>query len=75
MAEKQPEVPIQTGATMDYPEHERTFRLFLAIIKYSCLLVAATLIAMAFGFFTPAGPISSIILFLLIFAVGYRILR
>ncbi|MFC6488358.1 aa3-type cytochrome c oxidase subunit IV [Nitratireductor sp. GCM10026969] len=75
MADKQPEGPAETGAEMDYAEHERTYNLFLTISKYTCLIVAATLIAMAFGFFTAAGFISSTILFILICALGVWILR
>ncbi|MDZ5695800.1 aa3-type cytochrome c oxidase subunit IV [Chelativorans sp. M5D2P16] len=75
MADKQPEGPAETGAEMDYVEHERTYNLFLTISKYTCLIVAATLIAMAFGFFTAAGFISSTILFILICALGVWILR
>lgn len=75
MADKQPEGPAEMGAEMDYAEHERTYDLFLTISKYSCLVVAATLIAMAFGFFTAAGFISSTILFILICALGVWILR
>lgn len=63
------------GAEMDYPEHEKTFDLFIAIVKYSSLICAAILIAMAFGFFTPAGFLSSLVLFVLICAVGAFILR
>ncbi|MCT8989822.1 aa3-type cytochrome c oxidase subunit IV [Chelativorans sp. SCAU2101] len=74
MAEKQPDAPAETGAIMDYEEHERTYKLFLTIAKYACLVAAALLIAMAFGFFTSAGLISSTILFLLICALGYWIL-
>jgi len=75
MAHDTPVGPAETGAEMDYAEHERTYNLFLTIAKYSCLAVAAILIAMAFGFFTPAGFISSTILFILICAVGAWILR
>ncbi len=75
MADDMPVGPAETGAEMDYAEHERTYSLFLAISKYSALIIAATLIAMAFGFFTPAGLISSTILFLLICALGIWILR
>ncbi|WP_173932789.1 aa3-type cytochrome c oxidase subunit IV [Chelativorans sp. Marseille-P2723] len=67
--------PAETGAEMDYAEHERTYKLFLTIIKYSSLVVSAILIAMAFGFFTSAGFISSTILFLIICALGTWILR
>ncbi|MCT7377718.1 aa3-type cytochrome c oxidase subunit IV [Chelativorans salis] len=75
MAEKQPDEPAEKGAEMDYAEHERTYNLFLTIAKYTCLVVAATLIAMAFGFFTAAGFISSLILFILICALGVWMLR
>ncbi|MCT8997694.1 aa3-type cytochrome c oxidase subunit IV [Chelativorans intermedius] len=75
MADRQPEGPVEMGADMDYAEHERTYNLFLTIAKYGCLVVAATLIAMAFGFFTSAGFISSIILFILVCALGAWILR
>jgi len=75
MAHDTPVGPTETGAEMDYAEHERTYNLFLTIAKYSCLVAAAILIAMAFGFFTTAGFISSTILFILICAVGAWILR
>lgn len=75
MADKKPEEPAETGAEMDYEEHERTYSLFLTLAKYTSLLVVAILIAMAFGFFTAAGFISSTILFLLICAVGVWFLR
>ncbi|WP_028033110.1 aa3-type cytochrome c oxidase subunit IV [Chelativorans sp. J32] len=75
MAHDTPDLPAEMGAEMDYAEHERTYSLFLTISKYTGLVVAAVLIAMAFGFFTPAGFISSTILFILICAVGAWILR
>ena len=75
MADDKPVSPAETGAEMDYAEHERTYSLFLTVAKYSCLVVAAILIAMAFGFFTAAGLISSTILFLIICALGVWILR
>ncbi|WEX10215.1 aa3-type cytochrome c oxidase subunit IV [Chelativorans sp. AA-79] len=75
MAHDTPEGPAEMGAEMDYAEHERTYNLFLNISKYVCLVVGALLVAMAFGFFTAAGIISSTILFILICAVGAWILR
>lgn len=75
MADDKPDLPAETGAEMDYNEHERTYNLFLTIAKYSCLVIAAILIAMAFGFFTTAGLISSTILFLIICALGFWFLR
>lgn len=75
MADHTPTGPVELGATMDYPEHERTYHGFLMLAKYGALVCAATLIAMAFGFFTAAGFISSMILFILIVAVGGYIFR
>jgi hypothetical protein len=70
MADDHAQGPLEMGAKMDYPEHEKTYSLFLTLTKYTTLVVIALLIAMAFGFFTSAGFVSATILFLLICAVG-----
>lgn len=75
MAEKAPSGPVETGASMDYEEHEKTYALFLALAKYGALVCAALLLAMAFGFFTTAGFFSATVLFVLIVAAGGYILR
>ncbi|MBO6718711.1 MAG: aa3-type cytochrome c oxidase subunit IV [Rhizobiaceae bacterium] len=75
MADNTPTGPVETGAAMDYEEHDRTYSLFLALAKYGSLHTAALLIAMAFGFFTSAGFFSATVLFILIVAVGIYILR
>jgi hypothetical protein len=75
MADKMPAGPVETGAAMDYEEHDRTFALFVAFAKYGSLVCASLLIAMAFGFFTSAGFFSATILFVLIIAIGAYILR
>lgn len=75
MAEHLPSGPLEMGAKMDYPEHQRTYDRFLMLTKYGSLVVAALLIAMAFGFFTNAGFISAVILFVLILAVGGYAMR
>jgi hypothetical protein len=75
MAEHLPAGPVETGAEMDYSEHEKTYNVFLGLAKYGTLLTAALLVAMAFGFFTSAGLISATILFILISAVGIFLLR
>lgn len=75
MAEHAPATPAETGAEMDYPQHEHTYKLFLGLTKYGSLHVAALLIAMAFGFFTSAGFFSSLVLFILISAIGVWALR
>lgn len=75
MADHTPTGPVELGAEMDYPEHEHTYNLFLTLTKYGAMHVIALLIAMAFGFFTSAGFFSALILFILISALGYWIMR
>ncbi len=75
MADHTPAGPVELGADMDYAEHDRTYHAFLGLAKYGALSCAAILIAMAFGFFTAAGFFSSLILFIVICAVGGFLLR
>jgi hypothetical protein len=75
MADHSPAGPVEMGAPMDYPEHEKTYRLFLGLAKYGTLHVAALMIAMAFSFFTSAGFFSGLILFVIISLVGIYLLR
>ena len=75
MADHPPAMPAEVGAEMDYPQHEKSYRLFVALAKYGTLHVLAVLIALTFGFFTSAGFFSSLILFILISAVGIYLLR
>ena len=37
MADHSPTGPVETGATMDYPEHEKTYSMFTALAKYGTL--------------------------------------
>ena len=72
MADHSPTGPVETGARMDYPEHEKTYKTFIVLAKYSSLVCLALLAAMAFGFFTNAGFFSSTILFVAIVGIlGY----
>lgn len=75
MADHAPTGPVETGAPMDYQEHEKTYQLFITLTKYVSLVCVALLIAMAFGFFAPAGFFASLVLFLVICAVGGYLLR
>ncbi|UCI07769.1 aa3-type cytochrome c oxidase subunit IV [Mesorhizobium sp. B1-1-8] len=74
MADHSPTGPVELGAQMDYAEHDRTYKAFLALAKYGSLFCAGVLLAMAFGFFV-GGIFSGAILFILIMAVGAFILR
>lgn len=75
MAEHTPAGPVETGAEMDYAEHQKTYGLFLGLAKWGVLCVAALLISMAFGFFTTAGFFSATVLFILIVVIGAFLLR
>lgn len=75
MADHAPTGPIETGAKMDYREHEKTYAGFLTLTKYGSLFCAALLAAMAFGFFTSAGFFSATLLLIGICAVGWYFLR
>lgn len=63
--------PVETGAEMDYTEHEKTYDMFLALTKYGTLLCVAIIIGMAIGFFTTAGVITASLITIIICAVGY----
>lgn len=75
MAEHTPAGPVETGAEMDYVEHQKTYALFLGVVKWGILFIAALLISMAFGFFTTAGFFSATVLFILIIVIGAFLLR
>jgi hypothetical protein len=75
MADHTPAGPVELGADMDYAEHDKTYHMFVSLAKYGSLVAAATLIAMAFGFFGGGGFFSSLILFAIIVAIGSLILR
>lgn len=67
--------PAETGAPMDYPEHEKTYNLFLAGTKYGTIFCVALLIAMAAGFFTSAGFFTAVVLFILLNIAGAVLLK
>lgn len=75
MAHDAPIGPVETGAAMDYAEHDRTYAAFVNLAKYGTLVCVALMAAMAFSFFTTAGWFSGIVLFVLISAIGGAILR
>lgn len=75
MAEHAPSGPPELGAEMDYPQHRKTYSTFVSMTKYAIVSIAALLIAMAFGFFAGGGFISSLIVFLILCAVGFYAAR
>ena len=67
--------PVEMGAPMDYPEHEKTYNLFVNGAKYGTLFCVALLVAMAAGFFTSAGFFSGLLLLIILNVLGFIVLR
>lgn len=66
---------LELGASMDYPEHEKTYKLFLNLAKYCGLGCVAILSSMAVGYFITGGFFTAFLVFLAIMAVGIWALR
>jgi Bacterial aa3 type cytochrome c oxidase subunit IV len=75
MADKTPAGPVELGAQMDYGEHDKSYRLFVTLAKYCSLVVAAIMISLAFLFVAHGSIFASAVLFIVICAVGYYLLR
>ena len=67
--------PVETGAPMDYSEHEKTYKFFIGATKYGTMFCITLLIAMAAGFFTGAGFFSALILLIVLNVLGFVLLR
>lgn len=67
--------PVEMGAEMDYPEHEKTYAMFLGLTKYGTLGCIVLLIGMAIGFFTAAGFITATIITIILLALGIYLLK
>ncbi len=67
--------PVEMGASMDYPEHEKTYNMFIAGTKYGSMILIALLLAMTAGFFGGAGFLGGILVFLIILVAGIFLLR
>lgn len=67
--------PVETGAAMDYSEHDKTYHMFLNGAKYGTLVLSALMIAMAVLFFSGAGFFASFLVFVFVCIAGAYILR
>ncbi|SIQ14515.1 aa3 type cytochrome c oxidase subunit IV [Rhizobium sp. RU35A] len=67
--------PVETGAPMDYREHEKTYSLFLAGAKWGTMMVVVLMVAMAAGFFAGGGLLGGLLLFIILNAAGFYLLR
>lgn len=66
MADHTYEVDHENGAPMDYPEHQRTYEMFLKITKWGIIMNVALLAALAIGFFAGGGFIGGLLSFVLL---------
>ncbi|MFD1746899.1 aa3-type cytochrome c oxidase subunit IV [Rhizobium helianthi] len=67
--------PVETGAPMDYREHEKTYDGFLAACKWGTMMVVVLLLAMLGGFFAGGGLLGGLLLFVILNAAGFYLLR
>lgn len=67
--------PVETGASMDYAAHEKTYNGFLEASKWGTMVVVVLLIAMAAGFFGGAGLLGGILIFFVLNIAGVFLLR
>ncbi len=58
-------------AEMDYPEHEKTYDLFLFLIKWGIVVVLAIVIGMMVGLIMNGGFIGGILSFVVLVALAY----
>jgi hypothetical protein len=59
------------NSAMDYPEHERTYDLFLTTSKWVAVLCAALMVSMAAGFFGGMGLVGGILIFIVLSVIAY----
>ncbi|MBP0617069.1 aa3-type cytochrome c oxidase subunit IV [Jiella mangrovi] len=71
------EIKIDTSnaAEMDYPEHEKTYALFIGLFKWGSVAVIALLLGMMVGLIMGSGVIASVLTFVVALAIGYFALR
>ena len=67
-AKKEDKVPANA---MDYPEHEKTYEMFIKLSIWTTALCVILLIAMAFGFYAGGGLIGGTLLFVILTIATY----
>ena len=56
---------------MDYPQHEKTYALFLNMTKWGIIVVVAILLGMTTGLLSTGGFLGGIATFIAVLAVAY----
>ncbi|MCD2471387.1 aa3-type cytochrome c oxidase subunit IV [Jiella sp. MQZ9-1] len=72
---KETHIDMSHAAEMDYPEHEKTYALFLTLFKWGTVAVVGILLGMMVGLVIGGGILASVLVFLLTIAIGYFALR
>lgn len=72
MAETQ-NYDVDHPAEMDYREHEKTYELFLLVVRWGIVSVVAILAGMAVGLLAGGGAIGGFVTFLIILGIGYTL--
>ncbi|CAH0341816.1 aa3-type cytochrome c oxidase subunit IV [Rhizobium sp. CECT 9324] len=67
--------PVETGAPMNYAEHEKTYDMFIAGTKFGTIILVALMIAMGIGFFTSAGLIGGFLAWVALSGAGVVMMR
>lgn len=68
-------VDMSNAAEMDYPEHEKTYKLFIGMFKWGSVVIIALLVGMLVGLIMGSSVIASVFAFIVTLAVGYFALR
>ena len=66
MADQTYDLSDEHGAPMDYPEHEKTYSMFMFLVKWGILFNVALLLAMAVGFFMGGGFLGGLLTFIVL---------
>jgi NADH:ubiquinone oxidoreductase subunit 2 (subunit N) len=67
--------PVEVVDEMNNAEHEKTYNGFLALTKYGTMLLCVLMLAMVAGFFTTAGFLGGLVVFVVLSAAGFFLLR
>ena len=62
---------ISAPAEMDYREHDKTYELFLFLVKWGIIVTLAIVVGMMVGLIMAGGFIGGIFAFVVVLAVGY----
>lgn len=66
-----PNYDTTNPADMDYPEHERTYALFLAMFKWGAIGTIAILVGMTVGLMMGGGFLGGILSSVVLLAIAY----